>query len=93
MKLPMRFRILHLMAGGQEMTSQEVMDALRDEYGDEGQFKPGVINTHLQALRAVGMIEVADVQFDEKGELVEKFKITDYGRSRLKYLPKEWQIA
>lgn len=93
MKLPMRFRILHLLAGGQEMTGREVMDALRDEYSGEGQFKLGVINNHLQALRAVGMIEVADVQLDDKGELIEKFKITDYGKSRLKYLPKEWQIA
>ncbi|KUK31229.1 MAG: Winged-helix DNA-binding domain protein [Thermoanaerobacterales bacterium 50_218] len=90
MKLPMRFRILHLISEKENMGVDEVMEALRPEYGGERQWKRGVIYDHLRALKAVGMIETTDVSLDEKGNLVEKFKITDYGKSRLRYLPEGW---
>lgn len=91
MKLPMRFRILHLISQHESITDNEVMEALRDEYGSERQFKLPVINTHLMSMRAVGMIDVADVYLNEQDNLVQKFRITDYGRGYLKYLPREWK--
>lgn len=91
MILPMRFRILHLMSKNKGLTGEEVMTALKPEYGSEGQFKKSIIETHLLSMKAVGMIEVCNASLDERGELKETFQITDYGRERLKYLPKEWQ--
>ncbi len=47
---------------------------------------------HMDSLRAVGMIEEVDVQLEnEQGDLLITYQITDYGKSRLVYLPKEWQ--
>jgi hypothetical protein len=92
MKLPMRFRIIHLVSQHDTISDKEVMEALRDEYGGEGQYKDSIINTHLMSLRAVGIIEVAGVSLDDNNELVQEFKITDYGTNLLNsYLPSGWK--
>ena len=40
MKLPMRFRIIHLVSQHDSITViKKLWRALRDEYGDEGQYK------------------------------------------------------
>lgn len=92
MKLPMRFRIIHLVSQHDTISDQEVMAALRDEYGEEGQYKRSIINTHLMSLRAVGIIEVAGVELDDNNELAQEFKITDYGKNLLNsYLPGGWK--
>lgn len=91
MKLPLRFRILHLLSQHDALTVREVMDALRDEYGNDGQFKPAIIEGHLMSMKAVGLLEIADVDLDDNGKLVQHYRITDYGKSRLKYLPQGWK--
>ena len=91
MKLPMRFRILHLMSQHISMSDIDIMERLRSEYGTEGQFKKSIIEIHLASMRAVGMIEATDLTLDAKGELEQKYRITDYGVSRLSYLPDTWR--
>lgn len=90
-RLPMRFRILHLMSKNEKMDVNDIMSALRDEYGKDGQFKLSTVNTHLASMRAVGLIEVCDVRIDPKDNLIQTYRITDYGRSRLSYLPAAWK--
>lgn len=91
MKLPLRFRILYLLSQHDALTENEVMDALRDEYGNEGQFKLANIESHLMSMKAVGMLEVVDVNLNDNGKLVQQYRITAYGKSRLKYLPQGWK--
>ena len=92
MKLPMRFRIIHLVSQHDKISDKEVMEALRDEYGDECQYKMSIIETHLMSLRAVGIIENTGVTLDENDNLVQQFSITDYGKDLLdKYLPSQWK--
>ena len=92
MKLPMRFRIIYLVLQHDKISDKEVMEALRDEYGDEGQYKMSIIETHLMSLRAVGIIENTGVTLDENDNLVQQFSITDYGKDLLdKYLPSQWK--
>lgn len=69
------------------------MDALKPEYGTEGQFKDSLVENHLASMRAVGMIEDTDMSIDAANNLIQRFKITDYGQSRLAYLPKSWRQA
>jgi hypothetical protein len=92
MKLPMRFRIMHLVSQHDAITDREVMEELRDEYGDEGQYTKSKIDTHLMSLRAVGILENVGVSLDENDNLVQQFAITDYGRNLLNtYLPSQWK--
>jgi len=89
--LPMRFRILHLLTTHPEGLSEiEIMDALKPEYGTEGQFKRSIVDNHLASMKAVGLVEIKELYLDEKGELAHKFIATETGYSYRKYLPKEW---
>lgn len=91
MILPMRFRILHLLTQREDGLSElDIMEALKPEYGSEGQYKRSIIDTHLASMKAVGMIEIADLAMGSDGKLEHKFKVTDYGKNYRKYLPKEW---
>jgi DNA-binding PadR family transcriptional regulator len=89
MTLPMRFRILHLLTL-QELSENEIMAALRPEYGSEGQYRRSTIDTHLASMKAVGMIEITELSMGADGKLLHKFRATEYGRNYLKYIPKGW---
>ncbi|MDO0825635.1 hypothetical protein [Desulfosporosinus nitroreducens] len=91
MKLPMRFRMLHLLSKNESLSEITMQEALRPEYGQEGQFKESSIDNHFQSMLAVGLIEIKEVSIDANGKLTHEYKITDYGTGRLSYLPKEWQ--
>lgn len=90
-KLPLRFRLLHLMATKNEANVHDLMKDLRAEYGNEGQFSVKSFEKHLTSMRASGLIEETDVNLDENGKLLETFTITEFGRGRLTYLPKSWK--
>lgn len=89
-RLPLRFRILHFLSQAPAADTTKVMDALRGDYGNEGQFRESIFNDHLMSMRAAGLIEERDVSFAPSGKLVRSFAITDVGRSRLKHLPRGW---
>ncbi|MCG8526185.1 MAG: hypothetical protein MI748_07395 [Opitutales bacterium] len=89
--LPMRFRVLHYASQKDSFNYSDVLRDLKEEYGTDGQFKKSMILSHLNSLRAVGMIEEVAVDFDEAKELLVQYKITKYGRVRLNYLPNEWK--
>jgi len=72
------------------MDTQELMTALKPEYGNEGQLKKSSINNHLASMRAVGMIEDTKITINGSNELIQRVKITEYGQSRLAYLPRAW---
>ena len=91
--LPMRFRILHIISQHEDINRQELMDALQPEYGCEGQWNNALVENHLASMRAVGMIEDTDISVDAANNLIQRFKITEYGQSRLAYLPKAWSEA
>lgn len=89
--LPMRFRVLHYASKKDVVTYHDLLKDLAEEYVGEGQFNKNMMQLHLDSLRAVGMLEEVDVVFEDNGELLVSYRITDYGRERLKYLPLEWQ--
>lgn len=89
-KLPLRFRILHFFSQVPEADNKKLMDALRADYGTEGQFTESIFTEHLMSMRASGLIQDKDVSFDTNGTLIQSFAITEFGKTRLKYLPKGW---
>lgn len=89
--LPMRFRVLHYASQKESFNYHDLLKDLKEEYGNDGQFNKGMVLLHIDSLRAVGMIEEGDVDFDKNKELIVQYNITEYGKSRLSLLPKEWQ--
>jgi DNA-binding PadR family transcriptional regulator len=90
-KLPLRFRLLHLMSTKTQANVHDLMKELKTEYGNEGQFSVKSFEKHLTSMRASGLIQEIDVDIDAQGKLLETFTITDFGRGRLKYLPASWK--
>ena len=89
--LPMRFRILHIISKQEDIDCIELVEALKPEYGDEGQLKESSIKNHLASMKAVGLIENNKIFLDGPDKLVQRVKVTEYGQSRLSYLPKSWK--
>ncbi|AEG60340.1 hypothetical protein V6C32_00160 [Desulforamulus ruminis] len=89
--LPLRFRILHYLSTVEKACVDEIMKALKPEYGTEKQFKKQVFMNHLLDMKANFILDDNDVALDEKGELVIYYSINPEGRKLLKkYLPKRW---
>ena len=89
--LPLRFRVLHYISTVDKASADEIMKALKPEYGTEKQFTKKVFVDHLLDMKANFIIDDNDVALDNKGELVIYYSINDEGRRLLKkYLPKRW---
>lgn len=92
-KLPLRFSILNILnqTGGQPLSTKEIYIKMAEEYRGEGQFGLEQMELHLMAIKATGLIEASAPYFDEYEEARYNYSITDYGRSRIKYLPSAYQ--
>jgi DNA-binding PadR family transcriptional regulator len=91
-KLPLRFRVLHLIIhAGRPLSVPQIQAELALEYGGEGQFSQKHLDNHLLSMKAVGLVTGANPFFDELGEVHEMYEITDFGRSRVSYLPAAWR--
>ena len=92
--LPLRFKILYVLykkSGGQPMTTKAIFEGLGNDYQGEGQFSLDKMEEHLMAVKATALIEGCEPYIDEDGEARYKYILTDSGRARIKFLPKEWQ--
>lgn len=89
--LPLRFRVLHYAAQVKEFNVNDLLRDLKSEYAGEGQFTYKMLSHHCDSLRAVGMVEARDVDINPDGTLLITYVLTEYGRTRLSYLPEEWK--
>jgi len=92
-RLPLRFKILYVLnkSGGQPMATRNIYEALTCDYQGEGQFSLGKMEEHLMAVKATGLIDGCEPYIDESGEARYKYALTDEGRKRIRFLPREWQ--
>ncbi len=88
--LPLRFRIVHYAAGKSAFTVRDLLHDLQQEYGGEKQFSPKMLSHHCESLRASGILTATDVDIDSDGTPLITYHITEYGSSRLSYLPRKW---
>lgn len=89
--LPLRFRMLHYISTVDKICADDMMKALKPEYGTEKQFSKEVFVEHLLDMKANFVIDDNDVVLDDKGELVIYYSINEEGKRLLKkYLPKGW---
>lgn len=88
-KLPYKLRIFEWAAAQKAPFSvEDVMDALRPEYGDEKQFTVERTEEYVQSLLGACMIDAVDIDLDEKDNLMVTYQVTDFGLSRVKHIPK-----
>jgi hypothetical protein len=93
MILPIRSRVLQYLSTVDQACADDVMEALKVEYGDESQYKKTNFIDHLLNLEANGLIDQVSYDQDSKGELRIYYKINDYGIGTInRYLPKKWRV-
>lgn len=89
-KLPLKLRVFeYITQVDHPVTSMDVLEALKDEYKGERQMCYSRIDSYMQALLGVNMIREDKLDFDENGELEVYYVVTDFGKSRMKYIPKK----
>ncbi len=90
--LPARTAVLNHICKVGEASINEIMEALKPEYGHEKQFNKTLYLDHVLSLEANGLIAMSTYSLDEKNELDLSYKIVDDGRSAVeKYVPKQYR--
>ncbi len=87
--LPLKFDLVKFMVGKDEVSALELFDNAKITYEGERQLSYKDIEKHLSALRAAGLIEMVNAKLDGDGSLLCSYRLTDYGNSRLKYIPQD----
>ena len=82
MKHPIRLTIAALLRDGKPRTAQDVFEALRPQYPGERQLSPDAVDGHLQALKAVGIVRIAEETL-EAGTLTQRYALREYGKGRV----------
>lgn len=86
MKHPIRLTIAALLRDGKPRTARDVFEALRPQYPGERQLSPDAVDGHLQALKAVGIVRIAEETL-EAGTLTQRYALSEYGKGRVEPLP------
>lgn len=87
-KIPMKMRVIQWLKDNPCSNIEDVMDALKGEYGGEGQFSKSNFNHMIQAMKAIGIISNCKVEIDEAEHVMVYYSLTDYGIKSMKYIPK-----
>ena len=82
MKQPIRLTIAALLRDGKPRTARDVYEALRPQYPGERQLSPDAVDGHLQALKAVGIVLIAEETL-EAGTLTQRYALSEYGKGRV----------
>lgn len=86
--LPLKIRILeYIIEKSAPVTTDELMKALKAEYGGERQFTKKRVESYLGQLLGVGFLEAESMKMGKNNELEIAYKITDYGLSRERFIP------
>jgi hypothetical protein len=87
-KLPYKLRIFEWAAKkNSPFTVEDVMTALKPEYGTEQQFTLKRTEEYVQSLLGACMINAVETDLDENDELKVVYEVTEFGFSRMKHIP------
>lgn len=85
-ELPIKFRTLQIIKENEGINDEDIFKMLKKEYPRDRIVNFRGIGEYLISLKAVGLIEVINVTFTNSGELKQSYKITPYGKGRMKYI-------
>ena len=88
MKLPGKTRILQyaIQRDNNDFTTDDVLRTLQQEYPGERMINQKQIQEYIDSLVGVGFFKATSIGFDEQHELQLRYVVTDYGKSRQKYI-------
>ncbi|HHX66837.1 MAG: hypothetical protein WAO56_05060 [Miniphocaeibacter sp.] len=90
MLLPARTAVLKYLYNVEKADVSEIMEKLKNDYGNEGQFTKDMFLEHLMALEANELIELVNYELDNNGELAIYYSINDEGKNTIeKYILKK----
>ncbi len=90
-KLPYKIRIFEWSTQQKSpFTVDDIMNALKSEYGNERQFTVNRTEEYVQSMLGACMYDASDIDLDDKGNLTVKYIVTDFGKSRIKHIPKHF---
>lgn len=85
--LPMKTRILeYAIQKDAGVTVDEVLTVLEPDYGAERMCNRKQVEEYLDSFLGVCFMNAAELDLDERGNLQITYQLTDYGKSRKKYL-------
>lgn len=82
-KPPFRLAVGAVLLDGRARTPGEVLAEIAPGYAGERLATLSNVESQLQALKAVGVVKIADESLDEAGELVQTYVISEYGRDKV----------
>lgn len=90
--LPARMAVLNRLSKVDRSSIEEMMEALKPEYGNEKQFNYNEYLEHMMALEANGYVCFKDYKAGEDGKIALYYSITDDGKDSVKkYIPEKFR--
>lgn len=87
MKLPLKTRILqYAIDRNDTFTTADVYSDLQKEYAGEKLFTRKTVDEYVSSFLGVNFLSAKQIEFDKDGQLLITYLITDYGKSRKKYI-------
>lgn len=88
--LPMKIAVYEYACKmeGKTFTVEDVIEALKPIYGGESQLNPKRIGNYLSAFLGIKFLTEENLELDGSGNLTVHYKLTDYGKTRMKFIPK-----
>lgn len=83
MKRPLNYAILKYFPTVQEASVDDVMDALREEYGDYKAFRKKDMIEAIMTAQSNGLLDESRFDLDEKGELRVYYTTTEEQRNTI----------
>ena len=88
MLLPARTAVLNYLYKVGSADVNEIMEALKPQYGNERQFTKKSYLDHVMSLEANGLLVLVGYELDKDGELALRYEINDDGKATVeKYIP------
>lgn len=85
-QLPIKFRTLQLIEQNPGIDNGEILALLKQEYPHDRFVTAKGVTEYLLSLKAVGLIEPVSICLNAAGDLIQAYKVTESGKSRMKYV-------
>lgn len=80
---PLYYAIMKYMTKVDKASNLDVINALKNEYGNFKMLCPEAVEEALMTAKANGILDEAGVELEEENKLIIFYKVTDYGREMI----------